>query len=83
MAKAKKEGGFKFEKALKRLEDIVSQLESGQVELEQALALHQEAAELLNRCHHLLDEAQKKIKRIARSDRGYDVQDIDIEETER
>jgi len=83
MARAKKQAGFKFEQALERLEDIVSRLESGQVELEQALALHQEAAELLTRCHQLLDEAQKKIKKITRSDRGYDVQDMDMEETDR
>ncbi len=83
MAKANKDAGFKFEKALERIERIVERLESGEAELEQALALHREATELMARCQQALDETQKKIKKLVRDDRGYRAQDMDIEETQR
>lgn len=83
MAKAKKDVGFKFEWALERIEKIVEQLESGEVELEQALSLHQEASELMARCQQVLDETQRKIKKLVRDGRGYRTEDADFEETQR
>lgn len=81
MARAKKESGFKFERALERIEKIVEQLESGDAELEQALALHQEASELMARCQQALDETQRKIRKLVRADSGHRAQDMDFEET--
>lgn len=83
MARAKRETGFKFERALERIEKIVEQLESGEAELEQALALHREASELMGRCQQVLDETQRKIKKLVRDGRGFRAEDTDIEETQR
>ncbi|HBE73770.1 MAG TPA: exodeoxyribonuclease VII small subunit [candidate division Zixibacteria bacterium] len=83
MAKARKDAGFKFEKALERIERIVERLESGEAELEQALSLHQEASELMARCRQALDETQKKIKKLVRDERGHRTQDMDLEEPNR
>jgi exodeoxyribonuclease VII small subunit len=82
MAKAKRDAGFKFERALERIEKIIEQLESGKAELEKALALHQEATELMARCQQVLDDTQKKIKKLVRDERGWRAQDTDFEETQ-
>jgi exodeoxyribonuclease VII small subunit len=59
MAKAKKEPGF--EQSLKRLEEIVDQLEGDELELEQSLALFEEGVKLAQACNRRLDEAEKKV----------------------
>jgi len=59
MAKAKKEPGF--EQSLKRLEEIVDQLEGDDLELEQSLALFEEGVKLARACNQRLDEAEKKV----------------------
>ncbi len=50
-----------FESSLKRLEDIVHQLESDTVSLDQSVALFQEGRELARRCEGLLKTAQEQI----------------------
>jgi exodeoxyribonuclease VII small subunit len=70
MKKAKIDADFKFEKALARIEQIVDQMESGEIELDQALALYQEGMELMARCQATLEETQNKIKKITRDIQG-------------
>ena len=53
-----------FEQALAELERIVGQLESGQAELEQSVALYQRGAELKAHCEKRLSEARLKVERI-------------------
>lgn len=50
-----------FEASLQRLEDIVHQLESDTVSLDQSVALFQEGRELARRCEGLLKTAQDTI----------------------
>ncbi len=50
-----------FEASLKRLEEIVRQLESDTVSLDQSVALFQEGRELARRCEDLLKTAQEQI----------------------
>jgi exodeoxyribonuclease VII small subunit len=50
-----------FEEALKRLEEIVSELESGDPALERALELFEEGVGLGRRCNAQLDQAEKTI----------------------
>lgn len=70
MKKAKTDADFKFEKALTRIEQIVDQMESGEIELDKALALYQEGMELMARCQTTLEETQNKIKKITRDIQG-------------
>ncbi len=51
-----------FEDALKRLEEIVGQLEAGQLGLEQSLARYEEGVKLLRRCYELLQRAERRIE---------------------
>lgn len=51
-----------FEKALKELEQIVKELESGDVNLDQSLKKFEQGIELYKKCRSTLETAEKKIK---------------------
>jgi len=51
-----------YEQAFAELESIVRELESGEHPLEQALALFERGHSLSQRCLHLLDNAELKVK---------------------
>jgi len=51
-----------FEDALKRLTELVEQLESGQMQLEESVAAFEEGVKLSRRCEALLDGAEKKLQ---------------------
>ena len=53
-----------YEKAIQRLEEIVKQLESGSLSLDESLKLYEEGAELSLHCHKLLSEARQKIVKL-------------------
>jgi len=50
-----------FESALQRLEEITTQLESGEAKLEKSIALYTEGIEIAAFCTLKLTEAEKKI----------------------
>lgn len=51
-----------FEKSLKQLEQIVRELESGDVDLDQSLKKFEQGIELYKKCRSTLENAEKKIK---------------------
>lgn len=51
-----------FEEAFRRLETIVSTLESGRGELEESLAQYEEGIRLLRRCRQILDGAERRVE---------------------
>lgn len=52
----------KFEDCLQRLEQIVTQLEKGDIPLEQALGLFEEGIQLSNSCRKELEDAEGKVE---------------------
>lgn len=50
-----------FESALKELESIVSQMESGQLPLEQSLTAYKRGTELLQFCQKSLAEVEQQV----------------------
>ena len=50
-----------FEKAIEELEKIVSQLESGEVSLDESIKLFERGMELTGICRKTLDTARQKI----------------------
>ena len=54
-----------YEKALKKLEKIVEQLEQGSMPLEKSLELYEEANNLAVYCKQCLDTAEQKIVRLS------------------
>ena len=58
----------KFEESLKRLEEIVAQMEQGEIPLEQALKLFEEGVKLTGSCRQELDQAEGKIEILLKKD---------------
>ena len=56
---------FNYEKSLKRLEEIVKALESGEYTLEKMMTLYEEGVSLASQCNKALDEAEFKITELA------------------
>jgi exodeoxyribonuclease VII small subunit len=52
----------KFEHALERLEEIVGELEKGDLPLEQSLKLFEEGIKLSRICSKRLEEAERKVE---------------------
>ena len=59
-----------FEEALKRLEDIVTQLESGQAPLESSIDMYETGNRLRAHCDALLKNAEARIEKITLSSSG-------------
>src|SRR6185295_15017982 len=51
-----------FEQALARLEDVVHELEEGQIGLAESLAQYEEGVKLLKQCYQLLEHAERRIE---------------------
>lgn len=63
-----------FESALKAVEDIVTQMESGQLPLEQSLAAYKQGVELLRYCQQTLKDSEQQIRLL---DEQGDLQPLD------
>ena len=53
-----------FEDAMAALEAVVTQLERGEVKLEESIALYERGAALKARCDALLKDAEEKVEKI-------------------
>ena len=60
----KKEKETTFEENLKKLEDIVDQLESGQIDLEESVELYKKGMLLKNQCEEKLKKVEIQIKKL-------------------
>lgn len=59
-----------FEQQIQRLEEIVAQMEKGDVELADSLALFQEGTALIASCGKLLDEAEQTVVQLMKGADG-------------
>ena len=50
-----------FEQAIDKLEDLIEQIESGEVGLEEAIAQYEQGQALIKRCRGILDKAERRI----------------------
>ena len=60
----KKETETTFEENLRKLENIVDQLESGEVDLEKSVQLYEKGISLKNICEEKLKKVEMQIKKI-------------------
>ena len=60
----------KFEAALARLEEIVQELEKGDLPLEQSLKLFEEGIKLSRICNNRLEEAERKVEILMKDKNG-------------
>ena len=63
-----KEKEIDFENSLKRLEDIVDQMEKGQLSLDECLKHFEEGTNLAKFCTRKLDETEKRIEILSEKD---------------
>ncbi|MCD4824421.1 MAG: exodeoxyribonuclease VII small subunit [Phycisphaerae bacterium] len=59
---------IKFENALEELEKIVSQIEAGEVSLEESIESYAQGMKLVKQCRTILETAEKKIQLLAKSE---------------
>ena len=59
-----------FEKAFTRLEELVSEIEGGELSLDDALTQYGEAVKALHLCRKMLAEAEKKIEVLLQDEKG-------------
>ena len=59
-----------FEQAMSELEKIVTELERGDVPLEDSISLYEKGAELKKRCEIKLKEAEQKVAAITLDEEG-------------
>jgi exodeoxyribonuclease VII small subunit len=69
-----------FEAALKRLEEVVDTLESGEVPLEQAITLFQEGMTLSRICGQKLDKVEEKIETLLEENGNLTTKPMDLED---
>lgn len=73
----------KFEEAMKRLEDIVQDLENGDLSLEGSLERFEEGMSLVSFCSKKLEEAEQKVTMLVKESEGkYTKQPFEIKERE-
>lgn len=61
---------LKFEDALARLETIVSELEKGDLPLDQSLKIFEEGIKLSKTCLKMLDDAERKVEVLVQDQEG-------------
>ena len=59
-----------FEDALRELEQVVGQLERGEVPLDESITLYERGAALKKRCEAKLKEAEEKVAKITFGENG-------------
>lgn len=59
-----------FEASLKRLDEIVKQLEAGEVSLEESIVLFEEGTALSKLCSEQLEEAKLKVRILTQTPTG-------------
>ena len=69
-----KEQSMTFEASLKRLDEIVSRMERGDVPLEEALSLFEEGTKLIAACSKELDQAEQTVVRLMKGQDGAPVE---------
>jgi len=61
---------IKFEKAMQRLEQIVEELERGDADIDKSLEMFEEGIKMSRICSKKLSEAEKKIEKLTRNEKG-------------
>lgn len=69
-----------LEKALTDLEDIVEELESGDLPLEKAMKKFEEGIKLTRNCQAALKDAEQKVEILLKSAGGESLEDFEVEE---
>lgn len=61
---------LRFEQAIDQLEQLIEQIESGEIGLEESLKRYEHGTKLIRRCRAILDSAEKKIAELTADENG-------------
>ena len=64
--KKKKVKEISFEDSLKKIEEIVEELEKGELSLDEALKLYEEGMEFSDKCMEKLNESKQRVEKITK-----------------
>jgi len=71
----KKEGTF--EESLKALEELVKELETGNLDLDKSLEIYERAIVLRDKCRKILDESERRVQKIMETSDGIVTEDLE------
>jgi len=81
MPKKEKDKDKNFESYLKELEQTVEKLESGEIDLEEAIKDYQNGMELIAKCREILKETKLKIEVLRKKAKGgFEAEEFEDEE---
>ncbi len=67
---AEEVGKMTFEESIQQLESLVEKLEAGGTDLDKSLEIYERAVILRNHCKEVLDDGQRRIKKILETSSG-------------
>ncbi len=70
---------FNLEKSLAELEELVEELESGDLPLEKAMKKFEEGIKLTRGCQTALKEAEQKVEILLKSAGGEDLKEFEVD----
>jgi len=68
-----------FEEAMKKLETIVTELEKGELNLDESVKKFEEGMKIAKQCNTILDDAEKKITILLEKDGELKEENFDVE----
>jgi len=71
---------FNLEKSLADLEELVEELESGDLPLEKAMKKFEDGIKLTRGCQTALKEAEQKVEILLKSAGGEELEDFEVDE---
>lgn len=79
----KKDKEFDFEKALLELEELVEQMEQGNVSLESSLQMFERGVTLTRQCQQALSAAEQKVQILLDNNDKQELADFNIEKQDK
>lgn len=74
-----KENNGNFEESMKKLEDIVIELENGNLNLDESVNKFEEGMKISKQCNKILEEAEKKITILLENDGELEEENFEVE----
>jgi len=68
-----------FEESLRTLEQLVNELENGNLDLDKALEIYERAVVLRDRCRKILDECDRRVQKLIETSEGVKKEDFTVE----
>lgn len=68
-----------FEECIKALEEIVKELESGELDLDKSIDKYERAVVLRDRCKKILEESERRVRKITETPEGTKVSDFTVD----